>query len=297
VVRTIPRDLDLICLKCLAPEPYERYPTAKEVADDLERFVRDEAISVYPPGPVEDALRWVRQNKAVSAAAAIVFLALMLATCVSFHSSEKARKAEQEARAERDEVAAQKKKVEDARDLARDRSRRAAAVFGDLIADLDKELEKRKMDPLRGPLLLTAIDRLEVLAEELRADKDRVGTDHTLVTVYVLIGELAHLHRDTDKAHKHFTLAVAQAQRIRDEAGPDDKRGATRDHGRSLVRFAIFLAKTDKPDDALKQFNEAIGIFSALAEDKNDDETRVELDRARAARAKLAPVAPPAGKP
>jgi hypothetical protein len=268
----------------------------------------------------------VRQNKAVSAAAAIVFLVLALATCVSFHSREEARdeqkktaferdralKAEQEARAERQKavdeerntakalgtVSAQKKKVEGARDLARDRSRMAAGVFGTLIADLDKELLKLKLEPLRGPLLSTAIDRLEGLVLELLADTNRVDTDHTLVVVHVLIGELSHLRRDTDKAHKHFTFAIAHARRIRDKADPEDQRGATRDHGRALVRFAVFLAKTDKPGEARTQFDEAIGIFSALlAEDKSDDEARVELDKARDARAKLLQAAPPAGKP
>ena len=74
----LPRDLDLVCLKCLAKDPGDRYATAEAVAADLARFAAGQSVSVRAPGPAERAVRWARRNPTRAAAYALAVLAVVL---------------------------------------------------------------------------------------------------------------------------------------------------------------------------------------------------------------------------
>jgi len=70
----IPRELDLICRKCLEKSPADRYPTAAEFADDVDRFTRGEPVTVRPLGAVSRGVRWARRNPGIAGLLSVVLL-------------------------------------------------------------------------------------------------------------------------------------------------------------------------------------------------------------------------------
>jgi len=77
LVPELPRDLESICLKALEKRPARRYPTALELAEDLERWRQGEPVQARPITTVENAWRWCRRRPAWAALLAVTLLSLI----------------------------------------------------------------------------------------------------------------------------------------------------------------------------------------------------------------------------
>ena len=74
----VPRDLEVICLKCLEKAPERRYHSARELAEELERFLNHQPILAKPASPLRTVWSWsLRHPWIVTAAATVVILGLV----------------------------------------------------------------------------------------------------------------------------------------------------------------------------------------------------------------------------
>jgi WD40 repeat protein len=86
----IPRDLETICLKCLEKEPSRRYGTARQLAEELRRYLHGEPIQARPVGPTGRAWRWCKRNRLVAGLSAAVAAALLMGTIGSSYFAARA---------------------------------------------------------------------------------------------------------------------------------------------------------------------------------------------------------------
>lgn len=72
----IPRDLETICLKCLRTKPDDRYPNARELRDDLQRFLDGRPTLARPVPWFESLGRWMLRRPALASALCVCLLLL-----------------------------------------------------------------------------------------------------------------------------------------------------------------------------------------------------------------------------
>ncbi|MFO0880371.1 MAG: protein kinase [Gemmataceae bacterium] len=111
----VDRDLAVIALKCLRKEPDQRYASAAELADDLERWLRGEPILARPTGSGERIVKWARRRPAAAALAGVIVLAglAMLGGGLWFNA---------QLREQRNEALAKKQEAEEQKELANQRA-------------------------------------------------------------------------------------------------------------------------------------------------------------------------------
>ena len=108
LVEGVPAELEEVVRKCLQKEPAHRYATARELADDLDRFLAGASVQARRPGRLAQLRSWARRHPTEALAYAAALGAMIIGLVVSVGSAivavRNARDAEEQARNARREA-------------------------------------------------------------------------------------------------------------------------------------------------------------------------------------------------
>lgn len=90
----VPKDLEVIALKCLEKAPQRRYGSAEALADELERWSRHEPILARPTPPWERLLQWTRRHPSIASLAAVLLLTVLTTGILIAGSNSRLRRAQ-----------------------------------------------------------------------------------------------------------------------------------------------------------------------------------------------------------
>jgi eukaryotic-like serine/threonine-protein kinase len=164
----IPRDLETICLKCLAKDPRRRYASANALADDLHAWLDSRPIAARRVGPTERAWLWCKRKPAVATLAASVLLAVVGGMAGIFGVQAMANA---NLRVQRDKAIEAERQTAIERDRAVAAEAKSRAINEYLTQDLLTQAEPDNNAPEDHVTLLTVLDRAAAKVGQRFADQ------------------------------------------------------------------------------------------------------------------------------
>jgi serine/threonine protein kinase len=255
--RHVPRDLETIVMTALAKAPAHRYASAREMAEDLHRFLNDQPIKARPEG----ALRWLRRKSrrhAGSLAIALSFVLTMVVLASYFLSLNKPSAAEKEERMQQEAMTCLtrdldlKKKVT----LIAERGRpgyfrwRSDLKPAKIVEAPDGTFSVQNWD--NGLVELLADPRLDHYRFSAEVRHERQNDGESRVGIYFALSE-----HPVGEAVAHFYCNVAFNDLV--EVGGKDANGVLR---ANAVRLKIIRQPPSGLIDHQRNVRQAVAFFT-----------------------------------
>ncbi len=247
---SLDRALEAVCLKAMATEPDDRYPTAKAVADDLERWMADEPVSAWREPLARRARRWGRRNRtAVTGAAVALVVALGAVSAGTVLISQQRSVALQQ------------------RDLARGNLEQARRIVDEMYTQVaDGLTDARGMEPYQREILEKAVRFYESVAlPQSRAPEIRYETGRARFRV----AEIRFKFSQIEQAEAAYRQALSIFEPLAADY-PDGPEFAQAFAG-NLNSLALLYLSTARPDQAEAAFRKAAAIRQKLIDEHPED--------------------------
>ena len=139
--KSVPVELETIILKAVSKNLADRYNSAQELADDLQRYLEDKPILAKRPTLMERTRKWSRRHPSVVIASMVILVVCLVALGINNWM-----------------IAQEQAKTQEALQHEKDRAMEARRAVGDLVEIAASELaDQPQLEGLRKRLLRTAL--------------------------------------------------------------------------------------------------------------------------------------------
>jgi serine/threonine-protein kinase len=249
----VPRALEAICLKAMALRPEDRYPTALDLADDVEHWLADEPVSAWrEPWPVR-AGRWMRRHRtaAVGASAFLATAAVALAAGTLLIGREKVE-------------------TDKARVRAEANFRKAREAVRAMLDEVGSQ-DLRDLPHLQA-VRRSVLERALAFHEGFLREQETAATRRDAGLAFGQVGEIRALLGEPTAAEAAFDRAVAMLRASADASPPS--REAREGLATALNQRAMLVGEQGRYPQALEDLGESIRLREATKADDPDNPIR-----------------------
>ena len=236
---SIPRDLETIVLKAMAREVADRYRSAQDLAEDLNRFLSDHPIQARRPNVFDHTVKWSRRHRlAIVCASALLMLTLAVSSAMLWRAKQRTDRALADAQAawiqgrvDFESMLAVNDSVVQSR-LVRDRAsgripdREGQEIYRNLVNIYDQIFAKMSRDPSRSEPAAKAARRRAVYRLMVR-DPAADQNYRQAISLYQAIA---------DRKPNFIWIRTALVDTLRDYADGLDTLGRPEDAENALHR-------------------------------------------------------------
>jgi serine/threonine-protein kinase len=260
----VPAALEAVCCKAMALKPADRYPTALDLAADVEHWLADEPVGCYREPFSVRAARWLRRHRSLATSAAALLLTATVALAVGLVAvnaeRERTHTAELAALARGREAEEQRNAAEAARTLEgkeRRRTRQALDAMSSQV--IEGWLSRQQLSPEEKDFLKQSLEYYEEFARDTGAEPEQVWG---VGKAQMRVGRIRAMLAQYPEAEAAERRAVELLSRLAVDHPAIPEYGS--DLAAAYNHLAVVLAATGRGGLAEAEYREAITVLGRL---------------------------------
>lgn len=254
-----PNALESVCRKAMEKQPSDRYVTAIELAEDIDRWMNDEVPLAHVGHETlsEKAARLIRRYRSWTISGAAALLITTMVAIVAGVLIDGAR---------RNELAA-KEATEVQRKEAVARYRESRAAMDKWLAYNDRELVFYPgLQDFRKRILNEAITDFEKLCSEKNDDEE---LELERCRTIIRLGDVNQMQNDFAQAIEHYNAAIDLSKTSPSDLSLADAFQA--EHARAMTRIGVANSRLGNTSEAKQAFSRAIKELTEITDSSQED--------------------------